>query len=505
MPPTDATALTWQRVSPIAMVYFALKTLRALVHLWPTLIPLVAGGESVRQWFFTWGIPAVIFLVLLGVVLHWWFFSFAIEEKRLTLRSGVFNRTRLSLDFERVQQADIAHPFYFRPFNLATLGLESAGSSQQEVDVPGIPIAMAESLRKNILEQQLQAGTGEQTLNSDTGTPHKTAPDYQLNLNAAEIVRYGLMHNSLLYLAPLAAPFGQYLGPVFEQSLMQLEASQWYSLFNWLSTNLAISIGVVLAVFAVLVGTTFLFGLSVILALFRFWNFELTRVGERYQSRAGLTTIRTRGFKTHKLQKVTLTQGLIAKCLKRYTVHISKAGGGVAVQTPQSQDKHFLVPVVDWLNWLLLRDELNMPAARWRRVHSFSWRFPFVVYSALICTLSAAFAIAFGPWALLGLLLLPLAFFINRRLWRQKGYFYNGEWLAWRKGFIGFSEQWLPVGKLQKIEVCETPLKRWVGLCDLQVLGADGKVSLVCLPKAEAHRLRDGLLTGVVMYKKPWF
>ncbi|MCP8898306.1 PH domain-containing protein [Gilvimarinus xylanilyticus] len=500
MPRPEDDRLHWRRVSPVAMIYFALKMLPALGQMWPALIPLFAGGEEIRQIFWVWGIPAALLLLSMGVVLYWWFFSFAIEDNRLTLRSGVFNRKRLSLDFERVQQADIADPFYFRPFKLVTLGLESAGSAQQEVDVPGIPVALAESLRHTILEKQVQTKPATETeVHAAT-----SAADYRLSLGPAEIARYGLMHNTLLYLAPLAAPFGQHLGPLFESWLVSLESSQVYSAFNWLSANLAVSVTLVLAVFAVLVGTSVLFGLSVLLAFVRYWGYTLTRVDDRYQSRAGLTTVRTRGFKIHKLQKVTLVQGVIAKLLKRYTVSISKAGG-IAGQSPQAQDKNFTVPVLDELNWLLLRGELKLPKPEWTRVHPFSWRFPCAICSLIIVLSALAASFKLGAVAFTGLLGLVPLLLIGRRLWRQKGYFYNGEWLAWRRGFIGFSEQWLPVGKLQKIQLAQSPLKRLVGLCDLQVWSADGRVTLVCLPKGEAQRLRDGLLTGVVMYKKPWF
>lgn len=74
-----------------------------------------------------------------------------------------------------------------------------------------------------------------------------------------------------------------------------------------------------------------------------------------------------------------------------------------------------------------------------------------------------------------------------------------------RRGFIGFSEYWLPVGKLQKITLQQSPLTRRLGLATVHVWGADGRVTIPWVPESQAVQLRDGLLTDVVTFKSPWF
>jgi uncharacterized membrane protein YdbT with pleckstrin-like domain len=488
----------WQRVSPIATVYFFIKSLPHLVNFWPALVPLFAGGEQLRTMALTYGVPVVLLLLLVGVFLQYWFFSFKVEEKHLTLRSGVLNRKRLTLDFERVQQADIAHPFYFRPFGLATLGFESAGSAQQEVDVPGLTVAAAENLRHLVLEQ---AGSTppDPSAQSVTAT---AAADFSLRLSPAEIVRYGLMHNTLLYLAPLAAPLGQYIGPLLESSVASLEHSQVYGLITWVSDNLAVSVTLVLALLAVLAGTALLFGCSVVLALVRFWGYHLTRVGERFQYRAGLTTIRTRGFKHYKLQKVTIVQGVMARLLSRYRVLISKAGSFGAAQVQNNQ--RFEVPVLDLVNLLLLRGELSLPSAQWQRVSRFYLVLPVLLLSMLVGVAVLIGCFALGALALLGLLFIPMVALCYWRRWCCLGFYRSADWLALRTGFIGFTERWLPTGKLQKMRVVATPLSRCFGLVHLQVWSADGVTTIPCLPTAVANRLRDSLLGDVVNYRRVW-
>ncbi|MDO3386349.1 PH domain-containing protein [Gilvimarinus sp. SDUM040013] len=489
----------WQRVSPVATVYFAFKSIPHLVNLWPILIPAFAGGEFVQQLFWQYGLPLMAVLMLLGVVLQYWFFTFRLEQGRINLRSGILNRKRLTLDFERVQQADIAHPFYFRPFQLATLGLESAGSAQQEVDIPGIPTSLAETLRQQVLEfQQSESAPSEQFIASD-----EAAADFELKLTPADVARYGLMQNSLLYLAPLAAPLGQQAGPLMESALASIEHSQLFHWFEWASGNLAVSVGLILAVFAVLAGTSLLFGLSVILALVRYWNYHLTRVGERYQYRAGLTTIRTRGFKIQKLQKVTVYQGIIARLLSRFTVQISKAGG--IAQTGAVNQQKFLIPVLTAATLSGLKRELALPVPTWHSVHGFYWVKPLILWVPFCLSVTAIVYAVAGLLSLLILLLLPVSLWVTRRRWRWFGFYRDPQWLALRSGFIGFSEHWLPTGKLQKITLSQSPVARKLRLATVHVWSADGRISIPCVPVEQAHKLRDSLLADVVSFNSPWF
>lgn len=489
----------WQRVSPVATVYFALKGIPHLLNLWPILIPAFAGSDKVQQLFWQLGLPVVLLLMLFALVLQYWFFSFRQESGRISLRTGVFKRKRLTLDFDRVQQADIAHPFYFRPFGLATLGLESAGSAQQEVDIPGIPVALAEALREQVLECQ----QGRDKAQGDSSVPESPAAEFELHLTAGEIARYGLMQNTLLYLAPLAAPLGQQAGPWIESLISSIQHSRLFHWLEWVSANLTLSVSLVLAVLAVLMGTTLLFGLSVGLALVRYWDYRLTRVGEGYQYRAGLATIRTRGFKLQKLQKVAVYQGVVARLLNRFTVRISKAGG--IAQTEAVNQQKFLVPVLTAATLAAVKRELCLPEPRWRKVSRAYWCLPLMIWLPLGGLAAGIGYTLIGVAALFLLPLLPVFGWVCHRRWRCLGFYRDRQWLAVRRGFIGFSEYWLPVGKLQKITLQQSPLTRRLGLATVHVWGADGRVTIPWVPESQAVQLRDGLLTDVVTFKSPWF
>ncbi|WP_351059954.1 PH domain-containing protein, partial [Psychrobacter sp. TB20-MNA-CIBAN-0197] len=80
---------------------------------------------------------------------------------------GVFKKERLTLKFGRVQNVNIAEPFYFTPVNLVNCIFDAAGSVSQEVVLPGVTKVYAQQMRKQIFDfkaqQQQEAPNTEQS------------------------------------------------------------------------------------------------------------------------------------------------------------------------------------------------------------------------------------------------------------------------------------------------------------------------------------------------------
>lgn len=489
----------WQRVSPVAIVFFLLSAIPSLVHLWPVVLGMLAAGESGRAILWTYGLPGLAALLLLSATLQYLFFRFKVDADRLQLQTGVLHRKRLTLDFERVQQADITRPFYFRPLGLAILGLESAGSSQQEVDLPGIPLATAEPLRQQIMAQA-RTPTADPDPQGDAPGP---SLEYELRLPVGEVARYGLMHNGLLFLAPLAAPLSQYMGPTMESALAWIQQLPLMRAWEAAGTTDTFLIYLSLALVSILLGIVLLFGISAGLALVYYWDYHLIREGDRFQARSGLGTQRTRSFRVRKLQKVTLAQGMIARALRRYTLAISKAGG--SVQGNVNDKQRFIVPVLTEGELRAMRAQLELPTAQWQRVHPLRILDATLRMGTLLAILSAGFLLASNPSVTWALLAYPVVAAMAWRNWHQYGYDLPEGWLAVRQGFIGHKEQWLPTGKLQKLKLSRPLVLRLLGLAHLTVWSTDGPLVVSYLPEAIAAELHDRLLADITQYQKPWF
>lgn len=499
----------WRRVSPVATAYFAFDTIKHSINLWPALIGVWAGGTTIQELFWNYGIYLLAILFFLSVFLKYWFFRFREEEDRIQLKHGAFRRKRLTLYYDRVQQADISQPYYFRPFGLATLGLESAGSSQKEVDLPGLRFSEAEELKIRILNfQKSSTASGEEKATAENvDTSIVAEPQYRLNLSIAELARYGLMHNGLLFLLPLSAPFWQHFDIYAVHLESYFENSEFLAqLVEFTQGGITLLIAVAV-LFSLISGLISLFALSVLIAIVRFWNYQLIGGQDQYQYRAGLLTVKTRGFRLHKLQKVTVVQGVFARWLKRYSLSISKAGGVARQQ--QQESRSFLIPVLDTTRLAEIGRQLKLPHTEWTQVSQFQFWFRGTLkgffFAVVAAGMMAALFKSLAPAIVAGIIVFILLILAARRYWRRFGYYCDERWLVVKSGFIGHNFVYLPAAKVQKIRLSEPPWLKWCGLAHLVIWSGDGKIWLPYLPYAIASEIRDNVLRSVVTFRGPWF
>ena len=159
---TDAgQAPLWQKVSPWALVYFVVhfgvRFVRdGIFNLLPLGFVFVTQVENKLFWGQIAAAVAVSALLLYSV-LYYRNFRFCISsDNEILLNKGVFKKERLTLKFERVQNVNIAEPFYFKPVTLVNCIFDAAGSAAQEAVLPGVTQGYAEQMRKQIFAYKAQ-------------------------------------------------------------------------------------------------------------------------------------------------------------------------------------------------------------------------------------------------------------------------------------------------------------------------------------------------------------
>lgn len=496
---------TWERVSPLALIYFLFRAVPGLINLWPALVGIFAAGEEVRALFWSYGLYLLLLLTVASTVLAYWFFRFQVQTDRIQIRSGVFNRKHLVLKYERVQQADIAQPFYLRPFELAVLGLESAGSSQQEVNIPGLSLDRAQTLKSQILaysQAEVEAEPADASDARAVTSPEIPETDFRLQLSWQEVARYGLMHNSLILFLPLLGPvFDGYL-PRFDDWLNSPEGNALRDTGLALFEHQPLVLLAAMATFAVIATVLAIYVISVAAALIRYWGYTLTRQRDRYESRAGLTTLRTRGFRLHKLQLVAVRQGFIARLLRRYSISISKAGGGV--QQQNESDSRFIIPVLDRASLAAIQQQLDLPHPSWCRIHWVYLAGGMVFWGLAVTAGACVFAAQRGFHGSWGLLILPVVIAVLWRRWYCFKYDYQNEWISVRKGFLGRTVRHLPTVKIQKISIQQSPWLRPWGLANLTVWSTDGALSVPCIDHRIAEHIQTTVLQAEAEFRGKW-
>jgi len=98
---------------------------------------------------------AFIFMVWQYMLTRSWVYE--ISDEFFRSEYGVLSKKQVTLSFDKVQNVDITRSFIERLFGLATVHIQTSGSSVAEGIVPGLERADAERVRDDILYRSSNA------------------------------------------------------------------------------------------------------------------------------------------------------------------------------------------------------------------------------------------------------------------------------------------------------------------------------------------------------------
>jgi uncharacterized membrane protein YdbT with pleckstrin-like domain len=504
--------VTWHRSSPVSIIYHLLDVFKMMANAWPALAG-IAFVERSREQLLIYGLPSLVVVLILLAVLNYWFFQFSFDEDKIQIRSGVISRKRLTLNFDRVQEANLQQSLYFRPFDLWTVGLESAGSKVQEIQIPGIHRSLAEMIKRCHLSQKTRAvATNQGSEKTDThdefaqdnlgGVSVASAPQvdklrYQMSLRLPDLIRYGLMHNSMVYVlifAPalvsqspgMVKRFGDFVGiDALRDSILA-------------SLNQSLMSAILITMIAVITGVVLLYSLSVLLAVLKYWGYHLRVEDERLQYQAGLLNKVQRSFKHHKLQSVEVTQSVVGIFLQRYTMRLHQTN---EVALPGMNDAQgFVIPVLSITELNALKALLHMSDVDWQRANPMRVVWRTLGWGGLLAMIVLIPVLAGEPVsAAYALLPIPLLLLLFACSWYRSGYAFGEQWMVLRQGLLGRRYTYVPCTKVQMMDLTQGPLLRLHGASSLKVYnGADvQQFEFISSEVLSQAKIRIGALVAV--------
>ncbi|MFT7561866.1 MAG: putative membrane protein [Flavobacteriales bacterium] len=496
--PDNPTVQKWQRCSPISIVYFLLRTLKSLVNLWPAMAGVVFV-EDFRALIFSHGLPVLFILVTVTSILNYWFFTFQYDEKGVRLKTGFFHKKRLSLQFDRVQEINLNQAIYYRPFSLWSASLDTAGSKDKEIVLPAINQICAEELKALHLSHKRDVTETEK----EKVQAEDTRSDYYLKIDIANLIRYGLMNNSMIYLMIIVSPIlGQ--SQAFSEVLIQKIKSISF-LSHAIELSAAYGVWATLSLFTVvfILSIIFLYILSIALAIIRYWNYTLDISDDHVQFHAGLLNRIRRGFKSHKLQSIEVKQGLIARLLQRYTIKITQAND--SRPGTQGTSSAFIIPVCDRQQ----RDELltifKVESGDWQRVKMQKALWTILLWATPL-SIAVVIASYFLPMISRYYVIIPILFvaITNYLYWKKRGYYFGKNWSAFRSGLLSTKIVYVPHVKLQKIQINRGPILDFHNAASIQVWNGSGIQSLSFVDYNALNTERNKLLDHVGRHQGKW-
>ena len=147
----------WRRLSPIAIAYFTLRSIKSMAQGAIYAVPAIAVTanitDNIQSPNTLLGIAAIFIIFFSSGVVSFFMYRFRVNNQHVEIHSGVFSRSYTNLPFWRIQNVKIELPFYYRPFGFALVILDTAGSAGEEAKIVAVPLAYAHALRKQVLAE----------------------------------------------------------------------------------------------------------------------------------------------------------------------------------------------------------------------------------------------------------------------------------------------------------------------------------------------------------------
>ena len=505
----QSSSLHWQKVSPWAVlyfvVYFSVRFVKdGLLNLLPMLVVFVTQVENKLFWAQVAGAIAIVTLLIYSI-LYYINFKFCIsDDHEILLNKGVFKKERLTLKFSRVQNVNIAEPFYFTPVNLVNCIFDAAGSVTQEAVLPGVTKAYAQQMRKQIFAFKAQQQPDEQTPSSE----HFEAEN-SLRISNKEIAKFGLMSNMAILAMAAIAPFINMLVDFLEQQIIAKVEGFYQQELGLLASAATFAM---ITLIALLVLTAVM--LSVGMSLIRFYNFELYFKGQKFKRIAGLLERHQLSMSMDKVQSIVIKQNLMGRLLKRFTVECLQASsGGIAAGVAAKKNKQTLVlPVLNseqvdsvcqwiypWFNSKKLQFNGAEPALLYKNLSFYA-----LIPSAIV--LLGCYLGDFNAWLSLGVLLV-LAGLVTLAYQRYGYYLHedNGRfYMVVRKGMIGVHYRVFELYKAQSARSISTYFMRRAGLKSLYIQLASGFAFMPYIKQQDADYIIDFTLYQAESTQRNW-
>jgi putative membrane protein len=444
--------------------------------------PLVATAAAPRQ--MTLAILVMVGIVGLVVrVLAWQRFTFSFDGEVLRVDEGVLSRNRRTLDVARIQQVEVDRSWLHRIFGLASLRVETAGSSTDvEAELRVVTEAEAEALRAAVRAGQVRLGRAGGDGGPDEGEGDGAGGPrgrHVLAVPIRDVVLASVTGARLLVLPAVVAGLFQFVGDPQQGALFDPRTL----------INALVDLGVVIAL--ALIPLTVV--AAIVVGVLRDANFRIDRVGDDLHVSRGLVSTRQSVVPLRRIQLVEIHRNGLRRLLRVGTLRIHSAGGSNdadrRVSVPLLRNGEFDGLIAEVLPGVPGVPELRRHPPQARRRAIWRWLRPASI------PLLVLLALPFDPPG--GLLpvaigLLPLAVLLGVVEHRHLAHGASDRIVAARQGAISVTTSLAPLVKVQAVSGRANPFQRHLRLATARahVAGPGGDVVVLDAAADDADRLR---------------
>jgi len=304
-----------QRQSLIGVIVLFANTLQKSVRgLWPILVIILFKEESYNAIQIYLGIAGLIVFIAIIAFLRYWFFKFYIDYKleEFVIENGIFNKTKTTIPFHKIQKVTIDQSLIQRVFNVHKIELDTAGSDQKEASISAISQEMAIELKKQLLEN-----TEKNSHFSEEIDVNEEKPNSFITIGIPSLLKIGITANyikSFAYIFLLFSTVSDNLRQIGREDLIDDNINQLEQL-----PIVSLLLGLLIIIFTAIIVV------NLVLTVVKYFNFTIKKDQKSLVLTYGLINIKSTIINPEKVQIIKLTQNFFQKKLNVNTVEIFQA------------------------------------------------------------------------------------------------------------------------------------------------------------------------------------
>jgi len=491
---------TPMRQSYAAILLMAYKLYKVLIRqLFPFLLIILFGGSMNKKGTLMYFIIVVAVLGFIYSVVAFFKYYFYLSEDKLIVQKGVFKKSKIEIPFDRIQSINFEQNLIHRLFNVVKLNMDTAGSSNTELQIVALDASLASNISEYILKHKAeQVDQSESVIDKQLDRTKKVI----FRLSIPQLLKVGITENHLRSGGIIIFFFFWIWENLRDMGTDVMDKMKDYAPLAEALTASLVVISALVILFMILS-----FIISLIRTILKYYNLNMYRMGDGFIVESGLLNRREYAAKDHKIQVLTWSQNLLQNWSDIFELKLKQASS-IAV----ADKKSLQVAGLDWedvqeTEAYLLKEyypellgiETQGVHPYYRFRHFYYWTL-FLLPAIVIFTLlqEQKIAIALVAFYIYGLVSTQLSY-------KKKRFGISKNLLLLRGGTFGHKATILQLFKLQNIMIGSTPFQRKRNLGSLTVFTASGQVTIPDIALQTCLDLKNYLLYKIESSEKSWF
>lgn len=446
-----------------------------------------------------WGLTAAV-LFLIYSYLQYRKFFFYVSGDNFVITRGVLRHEKINVPFGRIQSVNTKQNIIQRILGLVGLKIDTAGSQQQEINIPALSRAYAKELRDFLMEKRYEHLDEEKDEELEAKEPVFEERKPLLRLTISDLFKVGFTQNHLRSGLILFAivngyiwEFEEYLIKPFEPYLE--ETAETFVTKGFILFPFAVVAFLIISVIA-----------SLITTVLRYYGFSFYLGSEGIDIESGLLNRNSYNVPFEKIQYFFWESNPLRRILGYRTLKVKQAGS-------QAVNEKKLIGIPGLKAKALLRVIHQQYPDRKGSKYTYyrPHRLFFVqrsVWLGLVPTLGIAALIYFNELGLIFYLplvgIFMLSLYLVYRYWRSIKLRVNARYVEIQRGYVFPKRYLIPNYKLQNLGANQSILQAWRRLKSIHFHTAAGSLSISHLSENEVEELYDYLLFCIESSSDKW-